>query len=434
MRYSIHRGTHEIGGSCVEVWTETTRIIIDIGMPLANKDGTDFDFSKYRTHSSQELIREGILPEVRGLYSPSGKKIAGLLISHAHLDHYGLYEYAHSGVKFYLGEPTHKLIELTSLFSGRSHKITNYQYFETGKPVRISDITVTPYLMDHSAFNAHALLIEAGSKSIFYSGDFRSHGRKWKTFRWFKHNCPKGVDYLLLEGTTLGSQPFKPKSEELIEEEAFKLFSERGKINLVYTSGQNIDRIVSFYKACRKLKKAFVIDVYVANILEAISKYADVPHPNSDFPEVRVYFPQNICSILGKADKKDLFYQFRRYKITKQEISNNMASIVMLVRPSMRRYLEGIQNLQGGNLIYSLWSGYRGKKATSDFLNYLKSKGFQIFEMHTGGHAGLRTLQEMVDAVQPKAIVPIHTFGGDSYKDSFNVPVRRLKDGEIVCL
>ena len=65
----------------------------------------------------------------------------------------------------------------------------------------IGDITVTPYWMDHSAFDAYAFMIESQGKSLFYSGDFRSHGRKSRAFRWFTHNAPKNVDYLLLEGT-----------------------------------------------------------------------------------------------------------------------------------------------------------------------------------------------------------------------------------------
>ena len=43
MNFKIHRGTQEIGGSCIEVWTETTQIVLDFGMPLVEKDGVEFD-------------------------------------------------------------------------------------------------------------------------------------------------------------------------------------------------------------------------------------------------------------------------------------------------------------------------------------------------------------------------------------------------------
>jgi ribonuclease J len=39
MKIIIHRGTHEIGGSCVEIQSKKSRILIDIGTPLVKKDG-----------------------------------------------------------------------------------------------------------------------------------------------------------------------------------------------------------------------------------------------------------------------------------------------------------------------------------------------------------------------------------------------------------
>lgn len=34
MRLCIHRGTHEIGGTCIEIEAQGKRIILDIGLPL----------------------------------------------------------------------------------------------------------------------------------------------------------------------------------------------------------------------------------------------------------------------------------------------------------------------------------------------------------------------------------------------------------------
>ena len=47
MKIIIHRGTHEIGGSCVEIQSKKSRILIDIGMPLVKKDGDRFNFKEY---------------------------------------------------------------------------------------------------------------------------------------------------------------------------------------------------------------------------------------------------------------------------------------------------------------------------------------------------------------------------------------------------
>ena len=66
MHFKIHRGTQEIGGSCVEIWTETTRILVDFGMPLVERDGSEFDFEKYKNLSPDELIKAGVLPRCSG--------------------------------------------------------------------------------------------------------------------------------------------------------------------------------------------------------------------------------------------------------------------------------------------------------------------------------------------------------------------------------
>ena len=67
MRFKIHRGANEIGGSRVEVWTDSARIVIDLGMPLVNPDRTPFDTWKAEKRSTEELIRENILPDIPSL-------------------------------------------------------------------------------------------------------------------------------------------------------------------------------------------------------------------------------------------------------------------------------------------------------------------------------------------------------------------------------
>jgi ribonuclease J len=49
---------------------------------------------------------------------------------------------------------------------------------------------VTPYLIDHSGFDAVAYLIEADGKRLFYSSDFRGHGRKSMLFDLMLANPP----------------------------------------------------------------------------------------------------------------------------------------------------------------------------------------------------------------------------------------------------
>jgi ribonuclease J len=431
MYFKIHRGTREIGGSCVEVWTENTRILLDFGIPLVEKDGTVFDFGKYKSFSAAELIQRGVLPDIKGLYTDDNRLMDGVIISHPHQDHYGLSSFISKHVKHYLGKATHKIIEISNLFMSQQVHIENVTYFEKAKTFMIGDISVTPYWADHSAFDAYSFLVEANGKSIFYSGDFRNHGRKANAFKWFTHNAPHDVDYLLLEGTTIGreTKPFKTETE--IEAELTEVFSQPGKINLVYTSGQNIDRLVSIYRACIRTGKTLVVDVYVATLLKELSTFAKIPFPSKEFKNLKVAFTHYTRNALTKKGKKDILDQFRDYEITTVEIGLQSDKIVMIVRPSMQKDLELIAGIDGGNLVYSMWEGYLQKPDTRKFMDYLSNRKFEIFKIHTSGHADTETLKKMVEALKPKHIVPIHTFNGSDYQQIFSVPVIEMNDGEV---
>jgi len=422
MHFKIHRGTKEIGGSCVEVWTDSTRIVIDLGMPLVNPDKTPFDAREAEKLSRDELIRDGILPDIPSLYQDGSN--TALLISHAHQDHYGLMNHISLSCPVYLGFGTQLLIELTNTFTGKEWTIQNAHHLKHDKKFKIGeDIEITPYLMDHAAFDAYAFLIKSGEKSLFYSGDFRTHGRKASMFDWFCANFKGGVDYLLLEGSTIGrtDKPFLPESE--LEEEFIKTFKENKGINLVYVSGQNIDRLVTIYRACKRTRRLLLIDFYIANILKTLNKKSNknIPFPSVEtFPEIKVYYPTSLTSRMIDKDPETV-YPFKIHKIGKDELDKMASQLVMVVRPSVQNDLERyLHKYDNGCFIYSMWGGYKDKPGeTKDFLDFIASKGMPIKDIHTSGHADLSGLKKMVDAVKPKHIVPIHTFESEQYAELF---------------
>jgi ribonuclease J len=432
MTFKIHRGTKEIGGSCVEVWTDTTRIVIDFGMPLVNIDGTPFDSQSQQLTDPEELKANGILPDIPQLYELSEN--TALLISHAHQDHYGLINYISPDCPVYLGKATLKLIELTNIFANREWKIANPYFLESGKAFSIGDIEIIPYLMDHAAYDAYAFMVKADGKSFFYSGDFRIHGRKQRAFDWFSYNVESNIDYLLLEGTTIGREETRFKTENEIEDIFVETFQKTNGINLVCVSGQNIDRLVSIDRACKKMGKTFVLDFYIANVLADLAIMNDrLPRPSSGFPEIKVRFPNKLTGLTIDRGNGKLVFRFKKYKITTSEIIREYQSIVTTVRPNMLEDIHNFKNLEGGRLIYSMWSGYKDQEYTKKFLDDLKSNGMTITDIHTSGHADFAGLKRMVEVLKPKNIVPIHTFKADKYQDLFSGSnILRVSDKELV--
>ena len=90
MRVVIHRGAKEVGGSCVEISNANSTILIDLGLPL------DFDV--------RQDVKSVLPPSLSSLLCEKHDSIDGVLLSHPHLDHYGLVESVPSGTAIYCGE------------------------------------------------------------------------------------------------------------------------------------------------------------------------------------------------------------------------------------------------------------------------------------------------------------------------------------------
>lgn len=434
MKLTIHRGTHEIGGSCVEISNNDSRIVIDIGMPITKKDGQKFVMREYNLNGPA-LVKEKILPDVKGIYEwdKERKVVDGLLISHAHIDHYGFANHLRKDTHFYLGEGTRRLIELSSIFSETKVSIKHYTTINSCNPFQIGSFTITPFLMDHSAFDAYAFLIESDGKRVLYSGDFRDHGRKPDSLNKLLSGVPEGIDTLLLEGTLLGRVSGKHLTEADIESEFIKTVKGSKSIVFVVLSSQNIDRLVSFYKAALQTDRIFVIDAYTALILDALHGLSKIPSPESH-RNIKVFFPQNLCDSLKKAGKWDMTEtSFGKYKVSREWISQNRDRIVMVARSSMvDAYISRIPGIDSSSTaVYSMWDGYLKDASMEKIQAFFKQKGTNMVKLHTSGHASVATLKKVVAKIKPKAVIPIHTREPERYKAIFpDVNIGELKDGE----
>jgi ribonuclease J len=429
MNLTIHRGTHEIGGSCVEITSGSSRIIIDIGMPLVNSDGEKFSLENYAALSGEELVSKKVLPDVKGIYKwdKQNKKIDGILISHPHMDHYGFLNYLREDTNYYIGESAKKIIDMTCVFTSMKGTINNFTPLESGKALIIGDFKVTPYLMDHSAYDAYAFLIEADGRRIIYSGDFREHGRKGNALKYFLNAVPKNVDTLILEGTMFGRQQEVIKTEQELEEEIDVLVKRTKGITLMNFSAQNIDRVVTMYRVAKRNNKIFVIDFYAANVLSLLRK--TIPHPSSDFPEVRVFYPTRLSDKTAREGHRDLMFKFGKFKITKQEINEKGKDVMMLVRGSMLNDLRYI-NVEHGLFIYSMWEGYLKEKSMESMLDFVNENKINFKSIHTSGHASINTLNKVTNIINPKVVIPIHSFYPEEYKQ-ISTNIKILSDGEV---
>lgn len=420
----IHRGTREIGGTLIELKNANTRVLIDAGFPLF-LNGNPID-DKIAKLPPEKLLELGVLPSIDGLYKWDVPGFEGILISHAHLDHYGLLKYAHPDIPVYLSAGTKKLIEVTQLFKICEQYNINSILFKMYETFSIGEFTIKPYLMDHSAFDAAAFEIESEGKTVIYSGDFRGHGRKATCLDRFIRQASKQADVLFSEGSMVERSEEKTITEDELEMSVIDVLQGKKGIVLFQSSSQNIDRLVSFYRASLRLGKTFVVDVYTANVLHELRALGNnIPFPSYD--KLKVFFPYRMTQKVFNEIGEEYAKRFSVYHMPKEKLILMQNDVVMLVRPSMQKDL-GRCNISGGTFFYSMWQGYRDSAYQQKFEAWLDTKEFNKVFLHTSGHAKISDIKRLIDGLNPKKIVPIHTMQPNSFLE-YSEKVELQNDG-----
>lgn len=377
MKITIHRGQNQIGGSIIEIASDTAKIILDAGAEL------DEDIP--------------VAPQIDGLFSGRASYNA-VFISHYHGDHLGLCDQVLPGIPIYIGKGAADVTNASRRYLNK----TEYRfagYYEAGKTITIGDMQITPYLCDHSAFDAYMFHIVCGSKTVIYSGDFRSNGRK--SFSRLLNQLPH-TDALIIEGTTLSRSFEAPKTEADLENMAIEVMAGTDSPVFMLQAATNIDRIVTSFRAARRCNRILIQDLYMAEVAAAAGM--NIPNP-ATFSGVCVFITS------GRNGRHELLdSKYHKTKIGRSSIAKQ--KFVMCVRPSMQSYLDKLSNeisFNDGILFYSMWDGYKAKEDIAEFLKFMQNKGVRIVDLHTSGHADAETIHKLIRDIDPKYIIPVHT-------------------------
>ena len=387
MVIKIHRGQNQIGGSIIEVSTESTRVVFDVGI---NLDET-------------ECVK---IPAIEGLFQ--GKPLYdAVIISHYHSDHIGLLNYVLGGIPIYIGKQAFSVVQAASSYTNREIMYEPH-LFEENENIAIGDLAIYPYRCDHSALDSYMFLITDGQKTILYTGDFRANGRM--DYQELLNKLP-AVDALIVEGTTLTRETYKNniEEEELENIAMSKIIDYSGPVFFM-TSAMNVERMVTAYNIAHRDHRLFLEDLYSAEILNAVGFNTEERN------DIRVF-------MTGGDMQYEMLQKYPSSKIGKKEISKTR--FLMCIRPSMKNYISKLNELmsfENGILFYSMWRGYQEKDDIKNFLDYMTSLGVRIHVLHTSGHADVDTIDRLIKKVSPGMIIPVHTENPGWY-EKYDIPV-----------
>ncbi len=427
-KITIYRGSHQIGGCVTEIRTQGHRIVIDFGenLPGSKTDGV--------------MTNEELLDTVFG-----GDPCDGVLFTHYHGDHMGIYKKIPRNIPLYIGPTAKKILTILTEKVDLSTRTTDkglprIQSMHTYRPGRklhaFGDIEVTPFIVDHSALDAYMFLIEIAGKRILFTGDFREHGIAGKndTLEKMVKAYIGRVDILITEGTMLsrlGEARQNPiRTEEDLGKRARELFR-TNRESVILVSSTNLDSIMEYYHAL-PWGMDFVCDAYQAKLIltamEDKGKYYPRYRPEMIHGKPRRIYIVGEMEGLGAAQNC--------YKADFSILKNK--GFTMLAREDNSRFASIMAKFLDPLIIYSKWKGYlKGEHMKPAIKEFIGDHRWEI--VHTSGHAYVETIRKLICLTEPKVIIPMHTECADQfdripefapYKDKIHV----LKDGEPYCL
>jgi len=359
------------------------------------------------------------------------RPVDAVIISHYHGDHVGHLDVVPKTVPVIMGEKAASIYNIMGKFSDANSQFKPAKYLVNQQEIKIGEFSVTPFLVDHSAYDAYAFLIKAKGRQVIYTGDLRTHGNKAKQMNEFISNLPHRVDAIIIEGTMTSRLTEQVLTEKQIGQEAQFFMNKPGRQIFVIQSSTNIDRLVQMYKAAKRNKRLFVIDIYTANVVSVLGRR--IPNPRT-FRDVRVFYPFHLTrKMFERPGNHDEMFFFSCYRISSKELANRK-DYCMLIRDSMLFDIKNrLGNIEGAGIIYSMWKGYLQTERMKRLMEFSTQKNMEIAYLHTSGHADVGALKRIVQVCSPQKIIPVHTEYPDYFKGIFENAIM-VNDGQTISI
>ena len=365
MNIIIHRGTHQIGGSAIEISTASTRIILDFGNELS------LDEKYIPINLDIDGVTKG-MPDCDGI-----------VISHYHMDHLGQLTSALPEIPLYMGELSKEVAMISAEYQDKNLylRLLGANTFRGGEAFTIGDIRIRPLVIDHSAADSYMFVIEAEGKHVLYTGDFRMHGLRHHILDQLVNTYIGEVDVLITEGTSLSRDADKYISEAAVLDDISSYIQE-GKYVFIMCSSTNIDRIMGIWQNM-PTDKVLICDAYQKRILDTVI--------NNVYYESSLYRRHDSPLVLSKGPYPKYYMDH---------------GFVSLVRGT-ESFISQIKEFPKDDvrIIYSMWTGYIEENLALKTL----LETYPTYICHASGHVSKDDLIKFIELVNPDAIIPVHT-------------------------
>lgn len=441
-RVTFLGGVREIGGNKVLVEDGPDRVLFDFGPSFSpRREEFYVDFLQPRSSSPvEDLLEFDLLPKVEGLYSREAlqdsaiayraPEIHGIFVSHAHMDHAGHLNLVDPEIPVHVGAGTKTLLD-TIQASSPSMKYGEHRWevFRDREPVRVGGIEVVPFPVDHSVPFAYGFLVRTSGGSIVYTGDFRQHGpRAPDTHAFFDAAAKEEPAMLIIEGTRAGADRRRNFTEDGVRSGVDRVLDGCTNVALACTYPRDIDRLGTLHGAAVDAGRTLLVSPRTAFLLASVAPL----------------LPAGTAPVPGRSEGLGVYARKKRRLFKWEEPLLDGALTSAEVRSRGREYLLALDLMhfpemidlrpEGGSpFVHSMSEPFSEDDVDDHVMhNWLEHFGLKFHQMHASGHASGPELERIVQSVDARKVVPIHTEQPEAFErpgarvllPELNVPYR----------
>jgi ribonuclease J len=384
VRFTPLGGLGEIGGNIAVLETESSAIIIDVGMSFPDETMHGVDI---------------LVPDFSYLHAIKDK-IKAIVITHGHEDHIGAMPYLFKELKFPIYATPLALAMIANKFDEHGLKDDKkyFRYVTKRQVYEIGDMKIEWMHATHSIVDASSLAIQTPAGTIIHTADFKiDHtpvdGYTMDLHR-FAYYGQKGVLCLFSDSTNSHSPGFT-KSEKVVGKTFDELFEKANGRVIMSTFSSNVHRIYqAIERGVRHNRKICVIGRSMERNIETARKLGYIDITSEHFIEAHEVNRYNDEEILV---------------VTTGSQGETMAALSRMATDEHRHI-----KLKPTDTVIISASAIPGNEASvSKLMNLLLKSGVTVrykefSDIHVSGHASQEEQKLIIRLVQPKFFLPVH--------------------------
>jgi len=384
VRFTPLGGLGEIGGNMAVLETETTAIVIDVGMSFPDETMHGVDI---------------LVPDFSYLHTIKDK-IKGIVITHGHEDHIGAMPYLFKELKFPIYGTPLALAMIENKFKehGLSADTKYFNFVIKRRQYEIGDMKIEWIHNTHSIIDACSLAIETPAGILYHTADFKVDHTPVDGYTMdlqrIAHYGERGV-LCLFSDSTNSHNPGFTKSEKVVGKTFDQLFDmAKGRV-IMSTFSSNVHRIFqAMERGVKHGRKICIIGRSMERNVETNRALGFVDIPDKHFIETHE---------INKYPDEEILI------VTTGSQGETMAALNRMATDEHRHV-----KLKPSDTVIISASAIPGNEASvSKLMNLLIKAGVTVrykefSDIHVSGHAAQEEQKLILRLIQPKFFLPVH--------------------------